>query len=55
MSAHLTFEKLPKINNCHKCRGEGVIRWYPLDSGPYFSWMKPQQKVCPECKGKEDK
>lgn len=29
MSAHLTFEKLPKINNCRNCRGEGVIRWYP--------------------------
>ena len=51
MSAHLTFKELPKINDCRKCNGTGVIRWYNLDGGPYYSWMKPEQKPCDQCKG----
>jgi DnaJ-class molecular chaperone len=48
---HLTFVKLPRINNCKTCDGTGVIHWYNLDGGPYYSWMKPKSKNCTECKG----
>lgn len=51
MSAHLTFKQLPKINDCFNCQGTGVYRWYPLDGGPYYSWMKPEQEICKDCKG----
>lgn len=51
MSAHLTFDKLPVINSCRECQGTGIIRWYNLDGGPYYSWMKPESKRCTECKG----
>lgn len=50
MSAHLTFKELLKINDCLKCQGTGVIRWYKLDGGPYYSWMMPESKPCTECK-----
>lgn len=53
MSSHLTFSPIPKVNDCRKCDGTGVYRWYDLDGGPYYSWMKPKQQPCDECKGEK--
>lgn len=55
MSAHLTFKDIPKINDCKQCQGTGLIRWYNLDGGPYYSWMKPKQKTCDLCLGVKSK
>lgn len=54
MSAHLTFKELPKINSCKECQGSGIIQYYNLDGGPYYSWMKPETKECKLCRGKPD-
>lgn len=50
----LVYDKLPVINNCKTCQGTGVIQSFPLDGGPYYSWMKSNKKTCDVCNGKEE-
>lgn len=51
---HLTANPLPKINNCKECRGQGYIQYWNLDGGPYYSWMKPEKRICDCCKAKKE-
>lgn len=49
----ITWCNLPKINDCKKCQGTGVIQSFPIDGMTIYSWQKSDKKPCEWCEGKE--
>lgn len=49
----MLFNKYPKINDCKKCEGTGILQWFDIDGGTIYNWMKPNTKTCDLCGGEK--